>query len=128
MRGIGGIFFDMLTGGPEDWMRYREFAEDGLRAISAAYLPIVRKRMDTPFADRERRWQILRRGRYVEFNLLDDIGTRFGLQTGFNVNLLLMSLPLHAGWSHTMTPDPGTPEARLEEFLVPRDWANGGAA
>ncbi|WP_433303320.1 coproporphyrinogen III oxidase [Actinoplanes sp. CA-030573] len=89
-----------------------------------AYLPIVRRRMLQAYGERERRWQLHRRGRYVEFNLVYDRGTRFGLQTGGNIEAILMSLPPLAGWSFDVRPEPGTPEAEMRErFLTPRDWA-----
>ncbi|NNF39109.1 MAG: coproporphyrinogen III oxidase [Gemmatimonadetes bacterium] len=98
------------------------FRSDGIRALEEAYLPIVRFRRDTPFGERERRWQLLRRGRYAEFNLLYDRGTRFGLQTDGNVEAILTSMPPGAAWEFQVTAEPGSPEARTLEMLQPRDW------
>jgi coproporphyrinogen III oxidase len=92
-----------------------------------AYLPIVRRRKEIPYGERERDFQLYRRGRYVEFNLVWDRGTLFGLQSGGRTESILMSLPPLVRWRYGWNPEPGTPEARLyEEFLRPRDWANGG--
>jgi len=120
-RGVGGLFFDDL----DEWGFERTFAF--LRAVGdaylPAYLPIVRRRKATPFGERERSWQLLRRGRYVEFNLLYDRGTRFGIQSGGRAESILMSLPPHAVWRYGWRPEPGSPEARLaEEYLRPREW------
>ena len=121
-RGIGGVFFD-------------DFAELGfeqsfamLRAVGdaflLAYLPIVQRRRDTPYGERERDFQAYRRGRYVEFNLVWDRGTLFGLQSGGRTESILMSLPPSVKWRYNWQPEPGTPEARLySDFLRPRDWA-----
>jgi coproporphyrinogen III oxidase len=124
-RGIGGIFFDDLQEGGFD----RCFALQ--RSVGdcflSAYLPILRRRKDTPYGERERDFQLYRRGRYVEFNLVWDRGTLFGLQSGGRTESILMSLPPLVRWRYGWTPEPGTPEARLyEDFLRPRDWANGG--
>jgi coproporphyrinogen III oxidase len=90
-----------------------------------AYLPIVRRRRDMPWGERERDFQLYRRGRYVEFNLVWDRGTLFGLQSGGRTESILMSLPPLVRWRYNWHPEPGTPEARLyEEFLKPRDWAD----
>lgn len=83
----------------------------------------MRRRFATPYGERERRWQLYRRGRYVEFNLVLDRGTRFGLQTDGNIEAILMSLPPLARWEFQYTPEPGSPEAEMARFLVPRDWA-----
>ncbi len=120
-RGIGGLFFDDL----DEWGFERSFAFQ--RAVGDAwldaYLPIVRRRKGTPFGERERAWQLYRRGRYVEFNLLYDRGTRFGIQSGGRAESILMSLPPQAAWRYGFRPEPGSPEARLtEEILPPRDW------
>ena len=122
-RGIGGLFFDDL----DDWGLERCFAF--ARAVGDgfldAYLPILRRRRDTPWGERERDFQLYRRGRYVEFNLLYDRGTLFGLQSGGRTESILMSLPPLVRWRYDWKPEPGTPEARLYEvFLVPRDWAD----
>ena len=126
-RGIGGIFFD-------------DFAEGGfangfalMRAVGdaflAAYLPIVQLRRDLPYGEREREFQCYRRGRYVEFNLVFDRGTLFGLQSGGRVESILMSMPPVVTWRYDWQPAPGTAEARLySDFLRPRDWAGDAAA
>ena len=126
-RGIGGIFFD-------------DFAELGfepsfamLRAVGdallPAYLPIVERRRHLPYGEPERDFQAYRRGRYVEFNLVYDRGTLFGLQSGGRTESILMSMPPVVKWRYDWHPEPGTPEARLyTDFLRPRDWASGGAA
>jgi len=124
-RGIGGLFFDDL----HEWGFDRTFAF--LRGVGdaflQAYLPILRRRRDTPYGERERDFQLYRRGRYVEFNLVWDRGTLFGLQSGGRTESILMSLPPLVRWRYGWRPEPGTPEARLyEEFLRPRDWADGG--
>lgn len=120
-RGIGGLFFDDFDEGGFD------HAYGFMRSVGdhflPAYRPIVERRMDTPYGDREREFQLYRRGRYVEFNLLLDRGTRFGLQSGGRTESILMSLPPLVRWQYDWQPDPGTPEAELyERFLVPRDW------
>ena len=124
-RGIGGLFFDDL----HEWGFDRSFAF--LRSVGdhflPAYLPILRRRRDTPYGERERDFQLYRRGRYVEFNLVWDRGTLFGLQSGGRTESILMSLPPLVRWRYNWRPEPGTPEARLyEEFLRPREWAEGG--
>jgi coproporphyrinogen III oxidase len=121
-RGIGGIFFDDLN----EWGFERCF--EFLRRVGdhflSAYLPIVHRRRDMPYGERERDFQLYRRGRYVEFNLVWDRGTLFGLQSGGRTESILMSLPPLVRWRYNWHPEPGSPEARLyEEFLKPRDWA-----
>jgi coproporphyrinogen III oxidase len=92
-------------------------------AFTRAYLPIVGKRKDTVFGEREREHQLRRRGRYVEFNLIQDRGTLFGLQSGGRTESILMSLPPIVRWEYGSTPTPGSPEAKLlDVFLKPRDW------
>ncbi|HZZ58074.1 MAG TPA: oxygen-dependent coproporphyrinogen oxidase [Opitutaceae bacterium] len=121
-RGIGGIFFDDFSalGFERSFALARAVAE----AYLSAYLPIVCRRKSAPFGERERRFQLHRRGRYVEFNLVWDRGTLFGLQSGGRTESILMSLPPLARWDYDYRPEPGSPEARLtEEFLKPRDWA-----
>ena len=91
-----------------------------------AYRPILARRKDTPYGDRERNFQLVRRGRYVEFNLVYDRGTIFGLQTGGRTESILMSLPNLVSWQYDFQPEPGSVESRfVEEFLRPRDWAAG---
>jgi coproporphyrinogen III oxidase len=121
-RGTGGIFFDDLTASSPG--KLFPLIEDCTQAICDVYVPIVRRRSTTPFDDRHKRWQDLRRGRYVEFNLMYDRGTTFGLRTGGRVESILMSLPPTARWGYTVNPEPGSPEAELMEVLVrPREWA-----
>ncbi|GAA1662795.1 oxygen-dependent coproporphyrinogen oxidase [Fodinicola feengrottensis] len=126
MRGIGGIFFDELRpDGPDGWRRGLSFVRAGIGTLAAAYLPIVRRRMMLPYGDRQREWQLHRRGRYVEFNLLYDRGTKFGLQAGGNTEAILMSLPPTAGWSFDFQPAVGSAEADATTFYQVRDWAAG---
>lgn len=124
MRGIGGIFFDNLQpAGENGFERALAFVRAGAQAIIDAYLPVVRRRFATPFGERERQWQLVRRGRYVEFNLVLDRGTRFGLQTDGNIEAILMSLPPLARWEFQHRPEPGSPEAEMARFLTPQEWA-----
>ena len=117
-RGVGGIFFDYLTVRDEAHAdELLAFVADGGRRFLQAYQPILRKRYATPYGDSERRWQEVRRGRYVEFNLLYDRGTVFGLQTGGRVESILMSLPPRVRWHYGESPKPGTPEHALLEVL-----------
>lgn len=120
-RGVGGIFFDDFTeGGFERSFAFARAVGDG---YLAAYLPIVERRKDTPYGERERSFQKIRRGRYVEFNLVQDRGTLFGLQSGGRTQSILVSLPPEVSWRYDDRPEPGTPEAELyERFLVVRDW------
>jgi len=132
-RGIGGIFFDDLGAeGLPAGAGAGGFAEcfAFMRAVAEvypdAYLPIVARRHPTPYGERERAFQKYRRGRYVEFNLVYDRGTLFGLQSGGRTESILMSLPPEVSWRYDWKPDPESPEARLyEHFLVPRDWLTG---
>ena len=126
-RGIGGIFFDNLTGSTErDREKIFAFVQDAAHAFLPAYVPIVEKHRTEHYSEKERRWQLLRRGRYVEFNLVYDRGTRFGLETQGRIESILVSLPSVARWEYDIHPDPGSPEATLEEVLKsPRDWALG---
>ena len=120
-RGVGGLFFDDLN----EWgfERCFEFMRSVGDRYVAAYRPIVERRRDTPFGERERQFQLYRRGRYVEFNLVYDRGTLFGLQSGGRTESILMSLPPLVRWEYDYRPEPGTPEARLyQDFLRPRDW------
>ncbi|TLE21931.1 oxygen-dependent coproporphyrinogen oxidase [Vibrio cholerae] len=119
-RGIGGLFFDDLNEWPfEQCFAYMQAVGEG---YTQAYVPIVEKRKNTPFTERERQFQLYRRGRYVEFNLVLDRGTLFGLQTGGRTESILMSMPPLARWEYAYQPQAGTPEAKLSEFLVPREW------
>ncbi|EGQ8324050.1 oxygen-dependent coproporphyrinogen oxidase [Vibrio cholerae] len=119
-RGIGGLFFDDLNEWPfEQCFAYMQAIGEG---YTQAYVPIVEKRKNTPFTERERQFQLYRRGRYVEFNLVLDRGTLFGLQTGGRTESILMSMPPLARWEYAYQPQAGTPEAKLSEFLVPREW------
>jgi coproporphyrinogen III oxidase len=120
-RGVGGIFFDNLNDRPADELF--PFIESAADAILPSYLPIVRRRRDEPFTRRHKRWQQLRRGRYVEFNLVYDRGTKFGLRTGGRTESILMSLPLTARWEYDHHPVEGSPEAEMVEVLKnPREW------
>ena len=120
-RGIGGLFFDDLSeGGFERCFALQRAVGD---AFLEAYLPILERRHATPFGERERSFQLYRRGRYVEFNLAFDRGTLFGLQSGGRTESILMSLPPLARWEYGWTAAPGSPEARLSsDYLTPRDW------
>ncbi|NEO83537.1 MAG: oxygen-dependent coproporphyrinogen oxidase [Spirulina sp. SIO3F2] len=146
-RGIGGIFFDYQSaqgllyqgqnseGAAADysrqvgevsrsWSELRAFTQSCGEAFLPAYLPIVKARQKLNYGDRQREFQLYRRGRYVEFNLLYDRGTVFGLQTNGRTESILMSLPPLTRWEYQYTPEPGTPEAELTEtFLRPQDWA-----
>jgi coproporphyrinogen III oxidase len=123
-RGVGGLFFDDLNeGGFERSFALMKSVGDH---VLPAYMPIVARRKDTPWGERERAFQLYRRGRYVEFNLLIDRGTLFGLQSDGRTESILMSLPPLCSWRYAYAPEPGSPEARLtEHFLVPRDWLAG---
>ncbi len=124
-RGIGGIFFDNISGTD---MLEREnifaFVQDAAHSFLPAYIPIVEKHKSEHYTDQEKHWQLLRRGRYVEFNLVYDRGTRFGLETNGRTESILMSLPTVARWEYDMHPAIGSPEAKLVEVLQhPREWA-----
>ncbi|MCW6036452.1 oxygen-dependent coproporphyrinogen oxidase [Spirulina subsalsa FACHB-351] len=148
-RGIGGIFFDYQDGqgelyrGPDDqgeaaqyshqvgaieprnWDALFSFVEDCGKAFLPAYVPIAEKRRNTEYGDRERNFQLYRRGRYVEFNLVYDRGTIFGLQTNGRTESILMSLPPLVRWEYGYQPEPNTPEAQLyQTFLKAQDWVN----
>ena len=120
-RGIGGLFFDDFNQlGFEQSFAFMRAVGD---SYSAAYLPIIERRHQKPFADRERDFQLYRRGRYVEFNLVQDRGTLFGLQTGGRTESILMSLPPLVRWEYNWQPESGSAEAVLyEEYLIKRDW------
>jgi coproporphyrinogen III oxidase len=148
-RGIGGIFFDYQDGlnplyrGPfpdstaalysqqlpnqkhRTWEELFTFVQDCGNAFLKAYIPIVERRKNTEYGDRQRQFQLYRRGRYVEFNLVYDRGTIFGLQTNGRTESILMSLPPLVRWEYSYQPEPNSPESQLYEvFLKPEDWAN----
>ena len=148
-RGVGGIFFDYQDGQGElyrgtdpegaagtynkqigkpakrSWEEIFNFARDCGKAFLPAYLPIVEKRREMEYSDRQRNFQLYRRGRYVEFNLVYDRGTIFGLQTNGRTESILMSLPPLVRWEYGYQPEPNTPESELyETYLKPQDWAN----
>jgi coproporphyrinogen III oxidase len=119
-RGAGGIFFDDLGGALEPALA---FVAELPRAFAEAYLPILERRKDLAYGEAERRWQEVRRGRYVEFNLVCDRGTIFGLESGGRTESVLMSLPPAVRWEYGVEPEAGTREAKLLEVLRrPRDW------
>ncbi|NEO92397.1 MAG: oxygen-dependent coproporphyrinogen oxidase [Moorea sp. SIO3G5] len=149
MRGVGGLFFDYQDGTgklyrgphqdgpaaaysekigdlePRSWEELFAFVTTCSESFLPAYLPIVERRHDLEYGDRERNFQLYRRGRYVEFNLVYDRGTIFGLQTNGRTESILMSLPPLVRWEYGYQPEPNTPEAELyETFLKPQDWAN----
>jgi coproporphyrinogen III oxidase len=122
-RGIGGVFYDDLSEPDfETCFALTRSVGDG---FLSAYLPILERRKDLPYGARERAFQAYRRGRYVEFNLVYDRGTLFGLQSGGRTESILMSLPPRVEWRYDWKPEPGSPEEKLyTEFLVPKDWAD----
>lgn len=123
-RGIGGLFFDDLQEG--GFERCFAFARSVGDHFLPAYRPIVARRKGLEYGQRERTFQLYRRGRYVEFNLIVDRGTLFGLQSGGRTESILMSLPPRVEWRYNWQPPPGSPEARLyERYLTPRDWLAG---
>jgi coproporphyrinogen III oxidase len=125
-RGIGGLFADDLNDAHPELGGDFEHCFALIRRIGDAYLDsyvkLVQRRRDTPFGEREQAFQRLRRGRYVEFNLAFDRGTRFGLQSSARTESLLMSLPPRAEWRYDYHAEPGSPEARLADYLKPREW------
>lgn len=119
-RGIGGLFFDDLNKpGFEECFTFTQAVGNG---FTRAYLPIAEKRRSVPYGERERQFQLYRRGRYVEFNLVWDRGTLFGLQSGGRTESILMSMPPLVRWEYDYQPQAGSPEAALDDFLIPRDW------
>lgn len=120
-RGVGGLFFDDLNqAGFEQSFSFMQAVGNG---FLTAYAPIVERRKETEFGERERQFQLYRRGRYVEFNLVYDRGTLFGLQTGGRTESILMSMPPLVRWQYAYTPEAGSPEADLyDNYLKPRDW------
>ncbi|TVT46494.1 MAG: oxygen-dependent coproporphyrinogen oxidase [Denitromonas halophila] len=120
-RGVGGVFFDDLNAGGFD--RCFALTRAVGDAFVDAYVPLVERHLDMPYGERERDFQAYRRGRYVEFNLVFDRGTLFGLQSGGRTESILMSMPPRVQWRYDWHPEPGSPEARLyDDFLPPRDW------
>lgn len=121
-RGVGGLFYDDLNSWDFDtcFAFMRSVGDHFIKA----YRPIVAKRKDTAYGERERDFQLYRRGRYAEFNLVFDRGTLFGLQTGGRTESILMSMPPLASWKYNYQPETGTAEAKLYEYLTPRDWLN----
>lgn len=119
-RGVGGLFFDDLCDGDfADCFAYQRAVGDG---FFDAYLPLVARRKDQPYGEAQRQFQLYRRGRYVEFNLVYDRGTLFGLQSGGRSESILMSLPPLVRWEYDWQPEPGSAEAALADYLRPRDW------
>ena len=119
-RGVGGLFFDDLNeGGFESSFALTKAVGE---SFVPAYLPIVENRKNIPYTDSNREFQAYRRGRYVEFNLVLDRGTLFGLQSGGRTESILLSMPPSAAWRYDWHPEPGTPEASLYEYLKPREW------
>ncbi len=119
-RGIGGLFFDDLNTPDFDTsFAYMQAVGNG---FLSAYLPIVMRRQDHAYGERERQFQLYRRGRYVEFNLVYDRGTLFGLQSGGRTESILMSMPPLVRWQYQYQPEPGSAEAKLSAYLRPRDW------
>lgn len=119
-RGVGGLFFDDLNedGFDVSYALTRAVGE----CFLPAYLPIVARRKATPYAEAQREFQAYRRGRYVEFNLVYDRGTLFGLQSGGRTESILLSMPPTAAWKYDWHPEPGSPEAALQDYLRPREW------
>ncbi|CAN0927563.1 Oxygen-dependent coproporphyrinogen-III oxidase, chloroplastic [Linum grandiflorum] len=120
-RGLGGIFFDDLNDYDQEMLL--SFATECANSVIPAYVPIVERRKDTPFTDQQQAWQQLRRGRYVEFNLVYDRGTTFGLKTGGRIESILVSLPLSARWEYDHKPEEGSEEWKLLDACInPREW------
>ncbi|MFT5295969.1 MAG: coproporphyrinogen III oxidase [Colwellia sp.] len=119
-RGVGGLFFDDLNQWDFDTcLNYIKAVGQG---FIEAYVPIIEKRKNTEFSEQQRQFQLYRRGRYVEFNLVFDRGTLFGLQSGGRTESILMSMPPLARWEYNYQPDPASKEAELSQYLVPQDW------
>ena len=122
-RGIGGVFFDDLQ--LKDWNTSFEFLKSISASFLDAYLPILERRKNHEYGDQERDFQLYRRGRYVEFNLLHDRGTKYGIQSGRRIEAVMCSMPPLVRWSYNHEPAPGSPESDLyTRYLVPRDWAD----
>jgi coproporphyrinogen III oxidase len=126
-RGVGGIFFDYLTGEGSTLEFIFSFVQEAGRAFLPAYLPIAERRRNEPYTEREREFQLIRRGRYAEFNLVYDRGTTFGLETKGRTESILMSLPPLARWAYDYHPQPGSREAEAWEFFRPHDWLTKSA-
>ena len=123
MRGIGGVFYDYLRPkDSDDEQRLFAFQQANGNSFLDAYLPIVEKRKDIPYTEQEVEWQEIRRGRYVEFNLVHDRGTLFGLKTNGRTESILMSLPPRARWYYNYQPAEGSKEAELVKYLEPHNW------
>ncbi|MDX1498939.1 MAG: oxygen-dependent coproporphyrinogen oxidase [Woeseiaceae bacterium] len=123
-RGVGGLFFDDVN--EPGFEKSFEFLQSVGESFLPAYLPLVRKRRGHRYGERQREFQLYRRGRYVEFNLIYDRGTLFGLQSGGRTESILMSLPPRARWEYDWQPEPGSPEEKLyRDYLKPRDWLAG---
>jgi len=117
-RGIGGIFFDRLTVGKDgSFEELFAFIQDVGQVYGRAYSTLMRLNRDLPYTDRQKQWQLVRRGRYAEFNLAIDRGTRFGLETGGRTESILMSLPPQVEWHYNYTPEPNSPEAATQQWL-----------
>ena len=124
MRGIGGVFYDYLRPTDEnDEQRLLSLQQSNGNVFLSAYLPIVEKRKDNPYGEKEVEWQEIRRGRYVEFNLIHDRGTLFGLKTNGRTESILMSLPPRARWYYDYKPEAGSKEAEMMKYLRPHEWA-----
>lgn len=127
-RGVGGIFFDRLTVGHDgSFEELFAFVQDVGEVYGRTYQTIMRQNRDLPFGEREKHWQLVRRGRYAEFNLAFDRGTRFGLETGGRTESILMSLPPQAEWHYELVPEPGSAEAASQQWLRKEiDWLQAG--
>jgi coproporphyrinogen III oxidase len=124
-RGVGGLFFDDLN--QWDFDTCLNYIKGVGQGFIDAYVPIITKRKNTEFSDQQRQFQLYRRGRYVEFNLVFDRGTLFGLQSGGRTESVLMSMPPLARWEYNYQPDPTSKEAELASYLVPQDWLTSSA-
>ncbi len=123
-RGIGGLFFDYCKASPKmDMEAWYNFVSEIGNSFLTSYVPIVIKRKDLPFTNKQRDWQEIRRGRYVEFNLVHDKGTLFGLRTNGRIESILMSLPPHVQWKYDHHPEKDSEEERLVNVLMhPKEW------
>jgi len=128
MRGVGGLFFDHLKSKTmEEVEQYFQFVQGVGDAFLKAYLPIASRRIHEPFGEKEKAFQLFRRSRYVEFNLVYDRGTKFGLDTGGRIESILMSMPPLASWTYNYQPEPHSKEAETIALLQARDWVNASA-